>query len=451
MRPKSSCDWFSQSSRGASINQGSPLYLDANGFAGLATNDFTAFAVATDGAPPGGIIPYSTDGSVERSDWTMITGKKFLKQGQGYFLSGTGKLATTGIQQIGVAKSQTIYQSNSCNPSSQLLRLTHSKVNQNRVSGKVGDLGVDETSLTWWKKTHYGWRQLGRLVQSEVVEPVALVATPQNLWGKYHGLSAGSGGGDFTLNNSTGSVSLVAGANITLSALNSTLTIIGAVGGAGSAFTLNGTTNSVSLSAGNNISLAIGASSISISAIPQTSLTSNLPPRLSFTQNMLLQKAAPVSIGVIASTGITAASAANNPFGSSMSLQRIFVPAVMSLTEVDLAFGIAFPATNQGQGSMSQSFEIYSFGNSTSLASVMSASRTVSWASGTTTAGTISSLQQGWAGNNIQPFTFPASSLSAGEYAVGHLLSWAAQSHVVDNFGLRPMRIHRQQHRLSLM
>ncbi len=153
-----------------------------------------------------------------------------------------------------------------------------------------------------------------------------------------------------------------------------------------------------------------------------------VPARLSFTQNFPIQQAGVVLIGAINSTGITAASATNNPFGSSLSLQRIFLPAPMSLTEVDLAFGIAFPATNQGQGSMSQSLMVYSFGNSTSLATVLSASRAVSWASGTTTAGTASSLQQGWAGNNVQPFTFAASNLSAGEYAVAHLLSWAAES-----------------------
>jgi hypothetical protein len=149
---------------------------------------------------------------------------------------------------------------------------------------------------------------------------------------------------------------------------------------------------------------------------------------VSYTQNFPLAQAGVVLIGTLTATGTTAASAAANPFGSSLSLQRLYLPGVMSLTEVDLAFGVSFPATNQGQGSLSQSFIIYSFGNSTSLASVLSASRAVSWASGTTTAGTSSSLQQGWSGPNIQPFTFASTSLAAGNYAVAHLLSWAAES-----------------------
>lgn len=147
-----------------------------------------------------------------------------------------------------------------------------------------------------------------------------------------------------------------------------------------------------------------------------------------YTQNFPIQQAGVVFIGTLDSTGTTAASAANNPFGSSLSLQRIYIPGQINLSEIDLVFGIGFPATNQGQGSFSQSAIIYSFGNSTSLASVLSASRASSWATGSTTSGTSSSLQQGWSGPNIQPFTFASTSLAAGEYAVGHLLSWAAES-----------------------
>lgn len=172
--------------------------------------------------------------------------------------------------------------------------------------------------------------------------------------------------------------------------------------------------------AGTNASgtIASGGLSVSVSA----------PAAIKFTQNMPLGQASPISIGVLTATGSTAASAAANPFGSSVSLQRMYVPGSMSLTEVDLAFGIAFPATNQGAGTMSQSFIAYSFGNSTSLASVLSASRSVAWASGTTTAGTLSSLQQGWSGPAVQPFTFASTNLPAGEYAFGHLFSWAVSS-----------------------
>lgn len=227
----------------------------------------------------------------------------------------------------------------------------------------------------------------------------------------------------FTLNGTTNSVSLVAGANITLNSGANSITIVGPTPAAAVDFSLNGSSSSVSLVAGANITLNSGASSITIVAAGAPAGN-----RLTYTQNFLLQEAVPISIGVLASTGTTAASATDNPFGSSMSLQRIFIPAAMSLTEVDLAFGISFPATNSGLGSMSQTMILYSFGNSTSLASVISKSRAVTWNSGTTTAGTASSLQQGWAGNNIQPFTFDATSLAAGEYAIAHLLSWAAAS-----------------------
>lgn len=166
------------------IVQGSPIYLDANGFAGLATNDFTAFAVATDGAPPGGIVTYSTDGIIERSDWTLITGKKLLKQGKAYFLSGTGKLATSGNQQIGIAKSKTIL-------TIAILQFVEPKIEIHTFRGKppaslgkVGDLLIDEVSLSMMKKGHYGWRTLGRFVQSDVTGPIQMVRTPTG-WGAY--------------------------------------------------------------------------------------------------------------------------------------------------------------------------------------------------------------------------------------------------------------------------
>jgi hypothetical protein len=151
-------------------------------------------------------------------------------------------------------------------------------------------------------------------------------------------------------------------------------------------------------------------------------------PGVSVVQNFPMPQASPVLVGTVTATGTTAASAAANAFGSSVSLQRIVLNQSIALSEVDLVLGIAFPATNQGQGSLSQSFAVYSFGNSTSLASVLSASRAVTWATGTTTSGTSSSLQQGWSGPNIQPMTFASTVLNPGEYVVGHLLSMAAAS-----------------------
>lgn len=117
--------------------------------------------------------------------------------------------------------------------------------------------------------------------------------------------------------------------------------------------------------------------------------------------------------------------------GSSLFLHRITVEANMTLSEIQAAMSIGFPATNQGAGTMSRSFVIYSFGNSTSLASVMSASGTSAWATGTSTAGGNASLTQfqgGWSTPLIQPMTFATSSILGGEYVVGQIFDFAQGS-----------------------
>jgi hypothetical protein len=124
-------------------------------------------------------------------------------------------------------------------------------------------------------------------------------------------------------------------------------------------------------------------------------------------------------------------------FGSSLFLERTTVGA-MTLTKVDLAMGISFSATNSGQGTMNQSFIIYSFGNSTSLASVASISGTSSWASGTAAAGAPwTSIQGGWSGNLIHPLTFASIAVSQGEYIFGNLfeLSMANSGHSAAIYG----------------
>lgn len=92
---------------------------------------------------------------------------------------------------------------------------------------------------------------------------------------------------------------------------------------------------------------------------------------------------------------------------------------------------IGFPATNQGAGTMSRSWVIYSFGNSTSLASVSSLSSTYAWATGTSTAGGNTSLTQyqgGWSVPLIQPMSFASFSISQGDYVVGQLFNFAQAS-----------------------
>jgi len=107
------------------------------------------------------------------------------------------------------------------------------------------------------------------------------------------------------------------------------------------------------------------------------------------------------------------------------------VPARMTLTEIQCAMSIGFPATNQGAGTLSRSMVVYSFGNSTSLASVMSASGTSAWATGTSTVGGNASLTQfqgGWSSPQIQPMTFASSALAPGEYVIGNLFNFAQGS-----------------------
>jgi len=80
-----------------------------------------------------------------------------------------------------------------------------------------------------------------------------------------------AGGAAFSLNASTASVSLVAGANITLSSNASTITIAGPTVPAATNFSLNATSSSASISAGAGIGIGQAASTITISASNQTS------------------------------------------------------------------------------------------------------------------------------------------------------------------------------------
>jgi hypothetical protein len=142
-------------------------------------------------------------------------------------------------------------------------------------------------------------------------------------------------------------------------------------------------------------------------------------------QNFQLQEVA----GTIVSKAGTITGTAG--VGSSLFLQRIMLPQSMNLSEIDVAMSIGFPATNQGAGTMSRSLVLYSFGNSTSLASVFSISGTSAWNTGTSTAGTSVSLTQfqgGWSSPLIQPMTFASTLISPGEYVVGQLFNFAQGS-----------------------
>ena len=75
------------------------------------------------------------------------------------------------------------------------------------------------------------------------------------------------------LATSTGTI-VLSGSNVTISTGASSIQIIGPVVPAATNFSLNGTSSSVSLSAGAGIGIAAGASSLTISASVQTSLVS---------------------------------------------------------------------------------------------------------------------------------------------------------------------------------
>lgn len=242
-----------------------------------------------------------------------------------------------------------------------------------------------------------------------------------------------------TTNITSGGLTLVGGNNITLSQSLQVVTISGPAVPTATNFSLNGSSSSVSLVNGTGVSFASNASTITIAAalaagtgvsistgaggpIATILTTGN---RISLTQNISLGEVA----GTITSASGTVTGTAG--FGSSLFLQRIFLPSAMNLSEIDIAMSIGFNATSNGAGTVSRSFVLYSLGNSTSLASVVSASGTSAWTTGTSTAGASGSLTQfqgGWSSPLIQPMTFASSSVPAGDYVVGQLINFAQAS-----------------------
>lgn len=221
--------------------------------------------------------------------------------------------------------------------------------------------------------------------------------------------------------SSTGTMILSAGAGLALSTGASTITIsttgsqVNSIGPTGSLSSGNITISGVNLTVSSNgasvIQLSVGAAGGGQSF----SATQNFP------QNLIAGSVASKSGTVTGTAG----------FGSSLFLNRINLVGTMNLSEVQLAMDIDFPATNQGAGTMSQSFVLYSFGNSTSLASVMSASSAHTWGTGTITAGASTSLTQfqgGWSVPKIHQFTFASTSVGPGDYVIGNLVNFAQGS-----------------------
>lgn len=258
-----------------------------------------------------------------------------------------------------------------------------------------------------------------------------------------------AGTSTFTIGN-TFQISLTGGLSGTAS--GSSITLSGQPAGGALTQSLSASGNTTSSSSGTygsvlavsgmgGVSVGAGNGSISVSGPSQTTLVAGSGISLTsggssitiidtgngvkLLQNFDLHNAA----GTVVTKAGTVTGTAG--VGSSLFLSRITAPSVMSLTEIDVAMSIGFPATNQGAGTLSRSMVIYSFGNSTSLASVMSVSGTSAWGTGTATAGASSSLTQfqgGWSSPLIQPMTFASTSLAPGEYVVGQLFNFAQGS-----------------------
>jgi hypothetical protein len=132
--------------------------------------------------------------------------------------------------------------------------------------------------------------------------------------------------------------------------------------------------------------------------------------------------------------------------GSSIFLHRVTIPSRLFLTEVDVAMSIGFPATNQGAGSRTHVFGLFSIHSASSdvYTKVYGSAATSSWNTGTSTVGASSSLTQfqgGWSGPLIHPnFLALTTSVSAGEYVVANLFNFsqASSTWTIAMFGKKP-------------
>lgn len=176
---------------------------------------------------------------------------------------------------------------------------------------------------------------------------------------------------------------------------------------------------------GVGITTQVGAGDVDILSEYRIGGIVAVPTKIAITQNIPLSQV----VGTIVSKAGTITGTAG--VGSSLFLQRLLMPALMNLSEIDAAMSIGFPVTSQGAGTMSRSMVLYSFGNSTSLASVASASSAFVWSTGTsTTAGAVSlrQFQGGWSSPLIQPMTFASTAIGAGEYVIGQIFNFAQAS-----------------------
>src|SRR5271166_5714298 len=137
------------------------------------------------------------------------------------------------------------------------------------------------------------------------------------------------------------------------------------------------------------------------------------PNQLSFTQNSPLRQ-----VGVPVATASTTSGVAM-AFGSSLFLDRMYLHGPMNLSECDMAISVAMAtaASSTGTyGSVARTLVIYSFSNSTKLASFLSTTWATTFVATSVTSGALtnfSDIVPGWtqAGGVIVPMTFASSEL----------------------------------------
>lgn len=141
----------------STILSGTPVAEDASGKIFPATAGSPAFAVASNSGGPGQLVDITTDGTVERSDWTMLTGARLLSPGQAYFVSN-GRLSTTGAQQVGVARSSTVLRVGISHPAVPVQQIWPTKGQPMVSLGRPGDFAFDASARALYgPKTQAGW------------------------------------------------------------------------------------------------------------------------------------------------------------------------------------------------------------------------------------------------------------------------------------------------------
>src|SRR5579863_3425846 len=129
------------------------------------------------------------------------------------------------------------------------------------------------------------------------------------------------------------------------------------------------------------------------------------PTQLSFTQNSPLQQVGIPLVSASITSGVAMA------FGSSLFLNRMYIPGPMNLSECDMALSMAMAtaASSTGSyGSFARTLVVYTFSNSTKLASLYSTSQGVTFVGTSVTSGALtnfSNIVPGWtqAGGVIFP------------------------------------------------